>query len=143
MLQALERDLILLVSLLLPCPSSDLTAGGNESDEGEAGGGGSGRARDCRRAMTTGMETSGSTARPAVRRSALEMIADCFRHQHPEAFGLSPVTGPLLPTELRGAREEALSPGPMEFFAEEAMGHPEAVRLRNRAAGAEWSGDFR
>jgi len=101
--------------------------------------------------LTTGTEaTAGSVKRSddhaalesGDHRSALQMIADCFRHQHPEAFGFAPVTGPALPSELRGARDEALSGRPIEFVPEEAMGHPDALRLRNRAAGFEWSSDI-
>ena len=55
--------------------------------------------------------------------SALEMIAACFRHQHPEAFGGTPVADPVLPTEVRYGRELAFT------RVQEAMAHPEAQRL--------------
>ena len=67
-------------------------------------------------------------------RSALEMIADCFRHQHPEAFGRSPVAAPVLPIEVRYGRDEAPPSPPNTFTAEEAMGHPAAVALQREAA---------
>ena len=75
-------------------------------------------------------------------RSAIEMIADCFRHQHPEAFGHAPVAGPVLPGELRGGRDEALPPRLAEFIPEEAMGHPEALRLGRQPATADWRWDI-
>ena len=42
--------------------------------------------------------------------SALEMIAACFRHQHPEAFGGTPVAGPVLPMEVRYGRDDMREP---------------------------------
>jgi len=68
--------------------------------------------------------------------SALEMIAACFRHQHPEAFGGMPVDGPVLPMVVRYGREGMREPvftreGMREpvfaqVMSEEVMGHPEA-----------------
>jgi hypothetical protein len=58
--------------------------------------------------------------------SALEMIASCFRHQHPEAFGGMPVAGPVLPVEVRYGRDEMRDPMFTQVMGEEAMGHPEA-----------------
>jgi hypothetical protein len=59
--------------------------------------------------------------------SALEMIAACFRHQHPEAFGGSPVSSPLLPVEVRYGRDEMRTAVMFtEVLSEEPMGHPEA-----------------
>jgi hypothetical protein len=58
--------------------------------------------------------------------SALEMIAACFRHQHPEAFGGTPVEGPVLPVEVRYGRDDMREPAFTQVMSEEAMGHPEA-----------------
>ena len=67
--------------------------------------------------------------------SALEMIAACFRHQHPEAFGGMPVDGPVLPMVVRYGREgmrepvftrEGREPVFAQVMSEEVMGHPEA-----------------
>ena len=62
-------------------------------------------------------------------RSALEMIADCFRHQHPEAFGRPPVPGPVLPIEVRYGRDDMRQSPPSQSVLEEAMGDPNAVPL--------------
>jgi hypothetical protein len=62
-------------------------------------------------------------------RSALEMIADCFRHQHPEAFGRPPVAGPVLPIEVRYGRDDMRQSPPAQSLMEEAMGDPNAVPL--------------
>jgi hypothetical protein len=61
--------------------------------------------------------------------SALEMIAACFRHQHPEAFGGMPVAGPVLPVEVRYGRDDMREPVFTTVMSEEAMGHPEAQTL--------------
>jgi hypothetical protein len=61
--------------------------------------------------------------------SALEMIAACFRHQHPEAFGGTPVEGPLLPVEVRYSRDDLREPAFTQVIREEVMGHPEAQIL--------------
>lgn len=61
--------------------------------------------------------------------SALEMIAACFRHQHPEAFGGTPVAGPVLPMEVRYGRDDMREPAFMRVMSEETMGHPEAQTL--------------
>jgi hypothetical protein len=74
-------------------------------------------------------------------RSAIDMIADCFRHQHPEAFGQTPVPGPVLPGELRGGRDEAPPPRLAEFIPEEPMGHPAAARLGRQPAASDWRWD--
>jgi len=58
--------------------------------------------------------------------SALEMIAACFRHQHPEAFGGMPVDGPVLPMVVRYGREGMREPVFAQVMSEEVMGHPEA-----------------
>jgi hypothetical protein len=61
--------------------------------------------------------------------SALEMIAACFRHQHPEAFGGTPVAGPVLPVEVRYGRDDVREPAFTQMIGEEVMGHPEAQIL--------------
>jgi len=61
--------------------------------------------------------------------SALEMIAACFRHQHPEAFGGTPVAGPVLPVEVRYGRDDIREPAFTQVLSEEAIGHPEARML--------------
>jgi hypothetical protein len=58
--------------------------------------------------------------------SALEMIAACFRHQHPEAFGGIPVSSPALPVEVRYGRDDVRELAFTHVINEEAMGHPEA-----------------
>ena len=66
---------------------------------------------------------------PRAEGSALEMIAACFRHQHPEAFGRTPVAGPVLPVEVRYARDDMRALMFTQVMREEAMGHPEAQAL--------------
>ena len=61
--------------------------------------------------------------------SALEMIAACFRHQHPEAFGETPVAAPVLPVEVRYGRDDMGEPASTQVIGEEAMGYPEAQIL--------------
>lgn len=61
--------------------------------------------------------------------SALEMIAACFRHQHPEAFGRPPVSGAILPVDVRYGRDEMRQSAPSEAMSEELMGHPDAEVL--------------
>jgi hypothetical protein len=61
--------------------------------------------------------------------SALEMIAACFRHQHPEAFGGMPVSSPAVPAEVRYGRGDVTDLAFTHVIREEAMGHPEAQRL--------------
>jgi len=61
--------------------------------------------------------------------SALEMIAACFRHQHPEAFGGTPVAGPVLPVQVRYGRDDTRELRLTELLREEAMGHPQARPL--------------
>jgi hypothetical protein len=45
-----------------------------------------------------------SLAQPGGGDSAIDMIAACFRHQHPEAFGGEPVPVPALPLEVERCR---------------------------------------
>jgi len=60
--------------------------------------------------------------------SALEMIAACFRHQHPEAFGGLPVSSPILPVEVCYGRDDMVRPVVTQVISEEPMGDPEARR---------------
>src|SRR5262245_28985690 len=62
-------------------------------------------------------------------RSALDMIADCFRHQHPEAFGRPPVPAAVLPVEVRYGRDDMSQPAPAQVLIEESMGNPHALAL--------------
>ena len=73
-------------------------------------------------------------------RSALEMIADCFRHQHPEAFGRPPVAGPVLPIEVRYGRDDMRQSPPSQSMLEEVMGDPHAVPLPEAVATRSDSG---
>ncbi len=71
-------------------------------------------------------------------RSALDMIADCFRHQHPEAFGRPPVPGVILPVEVRYGRDDMRQSAPTEIMLEEPMGHPEALEEAVRREGSSY-----
>jgi hypothetical protein len=66
---------------------------------------------------------------PERTRSALDMIADCFRHQHPEAFGRPPVPGAVVPNELRYGRDDLPVAAPTGILPEEPMGDPQAAPL--------------
>jgi hypothetical protein len=61
--------------------------------------------------------------------SALEMIAACFRHQHPEAFGGTPVSSPVLPVEVRYGRDDVREPVSVQVIGEEVIRHPGATIL--------------
>ena len=61
--------------------------------------------------------------------SALEMIAACFRHQHPEAFGGTPVPSPVLPVEVRSGREDMREPVSVQVIGEEVIRYPGAKIL--------------
>jgi hypothetical protein len=69
------------------------------------------------------------TATQAARRTAIEMIADCFRHQHPEAYGGAPVPGAILPNEVRYGRDDLPVSSPSAVIPEEPMGNPDAPPL--------------
>jgi hypothetical protein len=56
------------------------------------------------------------------------MINDCFRHQHPEAYGREPVPGAIVPAELRYGRDPMYA-SPAYEIPEERMGDPDAVQL--------------
>lgn len=58
-------------------------------------------------------------------RSAADMINDCFRHQHPEAYGREEVARPALPAEIRYGTEYVANS--LAVIPEESMGHPAAV----------------
>ncbi|HEV8441759.1 MAG TPA: hypothetical protein VGT40_27030 [Methylomirabilota bacterium] len=61
------------------------------------------------------------------RRSTSEMLNDCFRHQHPEAYGRAEIGEPVLPRELRYGPGENIPSSPV--IPETPMGNPEAVPL--------------
>jgi hypothetical protein len=54
------------------------------------------------------------------------MIAACFRHQHPEAFGGAPVSSPVLPVEVRYGRDDLGESISTQVIGEESIGHPGA-----------------
>jgi len=62
-------------------------------------------------------------------RSTLEMIAACFRHQHPEDFGRELVSGVNLPPEVCYQRDEVGRARLAAAIQEEAMGDPGATSL--------------
>ena len=61
--------------------------------------------------------------------SAVAMIAACFRHQHPEAFGGDVVPGVAIPSELFFGRSESRPSPVVATMPEEAMGYPGARPL--------------
>jgi hypothetical protein len=56
-------------------------------------------------------------------RSTAAMINDCFRHQHPEAYGQAAVPEPAIPTHLRYGNDQPIAASRVAI-AEEAMGIP-------------------
>lgn len=56
------------------------------------------------------------------------MIDQCFRHQHPEAYGGLEVSEPQIPIPLRYGQDRMPAPSP-ECFPEEVVGHPDARPL--------------
>ena len=69
-----------------------------------------------------------------ARRTALDMINDCFRHQHPEAYGREAVPGAVVPLELRYGRDPMYVTMTAEL-PEESMGNPDAEQLDDTSAG--------
>ncbi len=66
------------------------------------------------------------------------MIAACFRHQHPEAFGRDPVPGVVLPMHLRYGRDEIRQSPLCEALVEEQLGRTDVTPLSDEPAlGAE------
>src|SRR5262245_22784080 len=61
-------------------------------------------------------------------RDTLQMINDCFRHQHPEAYGRDPVPQVGVPWDLQCGRDH-LTPSAPSAIPEESMGNPEARAL--------------
>ena len=61
--------------------------------------------------------------------SAVAMIAACFRHQHPEAFGGDVVPGVAVPSELFFGRVESQPSPVVSAVPEEPMGYPGARSL--------------
>jgi hypothetical protein len=71
-----------------------------------------------------GVTTSNATAEVSSRRrTTSEMINDCFRHQHPEAYGGDPVPQAAVPWELQCGRDHLVA-SPSSTVPEEPMGHP-------------------
>lgn len=62
------------------------------------------------------------------RRSAAQMIDECFRHQHPEAYGREQVAQVAIPWDLECGRDHMMSSQACAV-AEEPMGSPNAVPL--------------
>lgn len=58
-------------------------------------------------------------------RSTSDMINDCFRHQHPEAYGGDPVPQAAVPWELQCGRDHLVA-SPASTVPEEPMGNPGA-----------------
>ena len=63
-----------------------------------------------------------------ARRSTAAMINDCFRHQHPEAYGQPAVPEPAIPTHLRYGNDQPVAASRISI-AEEPMGVPGAQPL--------------
>jgi hypothetical protein len=61
--------------------------------------------------------------RDSGHRSTAAMINDCFRHQHPEAYGQPAVPEPAIPTHLRYGHDQPI-PASRVAIAEEQMGIP-------------------
>jgi hypothetical protein len=61
-------------------------------------------------------------------RSTAEMINECFRHQHPEAYGREQVSQVAVPWDLECGRDHMMSSQACSI-AEEPMGNPSAVPL--------------
>ena len=64
--------------------------------------------------------------------SAADMIARCFRHQTPEAFGRPEVPAVIVPTELRYGRDDVIYPQ-TPTIPEESMGDPDVVSVETVA----------
>jgi hypothetical protein len=67
-------------------------------------------------------------------RTAIDMINDCFRHQHPEAYGREPVPSAVVPLELRYGRDPMYATMTAEL-PEESMGNPDAAPLDDASEG--------
>lgn len=61
------------------------------------------------------------------RRSAIEMIRACFRHQHPEEFGAGAIHDAAVPAHLRYGSDDIYPAG--AAVPEEPMGNPGAVAI--------------
>src|SRR5262249_55008240 len=61
-------------------------------------------------------------------RSTSEMINDCFRHQHPEAYGRDPVPQASVPWDLQCGRDHLVTSG-TSTVPEEPQGNPGAHAL--------------
>ena len=67
--------------------------------------------------------------------SALEMIAACFRHQHPGSIRGTPVAGPVLPVEVRYGRDDMREPA---FTTGDERGSDGAPGGSNPVSEAGW-----
>lgn len=66
---------------------------------------------------------------PLPQRSTAQMINDCFRHQHPEAYGRDAVPDIALPWRVVCGRDHHVASEPGSALREEPMGHPQASPL--------------
>lgn len=66
---------------------------------------------------------------PLPQRSTAQMINDCFRHQHPEAYGRDAVPDIALPWRIVCGRDHHVASEPGSALREEPMGHPQALLL--------------
>jgi hypothetical protein len=71
---------------------------------------------------------SGAGKPPLPPRSTSDMIQDCFRHQHPEAYGREAVPQIALPWRFVCGRDHMASM-PASALPEESMGNPNAPPL--------------
>ena len=72
--------------------------------------------------LTSNDATAGESWR---QRTTSEMINDCFRHQHPEAYGGDPVPQAAVPWDLQCGRDHLVA-SPASTVPEEPMGNPSA-----------------
>lgn len=71
---------------------------------------------------------AGTVACPiCAERPVGEMVNECFRHQHPEAYGRSEGPDVTIPRELRYGAEEPILPTPS--LPEMPIGNPESPAI--------------
>jgi len=66
--------------------------------------------------------------RPPTERSTSDMIDDCFRHQHPEAYGRPQVGQVAIPWKLGCGRDHMVTSA-TSAIPEEQIGNPNAIPL--------------
>jgi hypothetical protein len=66
-----------------------------------------------------------TTEAASCERTTSQMINDCFRHQHPEAYGRDPVPQGAVPWDLQCGRDHLVTAA-TSTIAEEPMGNPNA-----------------